>query len=261
MRTNRLSTPAGVERIAGKREELRFDVGMIALAAIHHEDKVGRGGNDRFVRERPVAGKSFDGIHAACQFDYSVGRRAAPGAQDLAVLKAENEQHPLAVGYPGGERFGRFQLRIHLFRQPCRFLLRADRLADKRDLAQDSFVLEIVRNFDVGNAGLLENVHGFLGPASLERKDRRRLHRKNPFGRERAHVAHIRQAQGGGRIDAGRITGGQQLLFAESIDDFGDRAAHRDQPRRIGNNGNTLFGTGRPGAGAQKHYADNSRAQ
>ncbi len=70
---------------------------------------------------------------------------------------------------------------------------------------------------------------GFFRSGVLGREDERRIEPEHAFRRQRAHVADVRLlAQRLRRIEARGVDGDDALLEPERVEDFGDRAADRD---------------------------------
>ena len=211
---------------------------------VHHQDDIGRSGDDRLVRKLLVSGKPFDRVGRAGQRDDTVGPGMRARRHDLAALHRQDEQNPFLPVDACRARLGCLQLGLRLGGERSGLVFDAQRLADHAYPFENALVVVGLGHLDIGNARLFQHVHRFPRAAALQGDDAGGIDRQDALGRKRAHIADVGQRLGRFRIGAGGVARYEMLLLAQREDDLGHGAADGDDPRRVGKNRRILRGGG-----------------
>ena len=205
------------------------------LAALDREHDVGFGGDDRFVVDDLVAVIAVDRVDAAGQRDDLVrggllARRPSPG-RSAATSRTSRAPalSPWRAARAVASRSSVTAVVRHSARASAPMAWPTSLILSSRPCFGKGF-----RHQHQRHLGRFEHVHGFLRAGSLHREHQRRVEPEHAFGRKLAHVADIGLvAQRCGRIEAGGVDAGEPVLEAERVENFGDGAADRNDPRWI----------------------------
>ena len=204
------------------------------LAALDREHHVGLCSDDRLVVDDLVAVIAVDRVDGAGERDDLVGGGLLARSHRPAVQQRHHEHHAHRLRHLGAQLAQLRQIVRHDRRQALGPLVRAHGVADQLDLVEQALFGKGFGHQHQRHLGRFQHVHGFLRPGALHGEHQRGIEPEHAFGRKLAHIADIRLvAQRRGRIEACGVDAGEAVLETQRVENFGDRAADRNDPRRI----------------------------
>jgi hypothetical protein len=231
--------------------------GEIALT-VHHQDGIGRGGEDSLVGHRLVALEPGRGVDAPGEADDAFGLGPLAPGHHPAALEREDEEDALRRFDGGGAGLGGRKLRFDLGGERLAFGGQVECGGDGLDLGGDPGGVGGLGDEDEGDAGGLQHLHR-LGRACVAfADDQRRVKRQHVLGRQGADIADIGQRLHALRPGRGGVAGDQPVFRTQGNGDLGDGTAESDDPARVlrGGGGDEAEGDGK---GADHASASSSR--